>query len=39
MRAAMMLTRRIAQELLGAGTYTRFHQEAVPYPEANRLFE
>jgi 2-methylisocitrate lyase-like PEP mutase family enzyme len=39
MRASMMLTRRIAEELLQKGTYTRFHSEAIPYPEANRLFE
>ena len=39
MRAAMMLTRRIAEELLQKGTYTRFHSDAIPYPEANRLFE
>ena len=39
MRASMMLTRRIAQELLTTGTYTRFHGEAsIPYAEANRLF-
>jgi 2-methylisocitrate lyase-like PEP mutase family enzyme len=38
MRATMMLTRRIAEELLQTGTYTRFHAEAFPYPEANRLF-
>jgi len=39
MRASMMLTRKIAQDLLATGTYTRFHTEAVPYPEANMLFE
>jgi 2-methylisocitrate lyase-like PEP mutase family enzyme len=39
MRATMMLTRRIAEELLQSGTYSRFHAEALPYPEANRLFE
>ncbi len=38
MRASMMLTRRIAEELLQSGTYTRFHGEAIPYPEANQLF-
>ena len=38
MRAAMMLTRRIAEELLQSGTYTRFHDDAIPYAEANRLF-
>jgi 2-methylisocitrate lyase-like PEP mutase family enzyme len=39
MRATMMLTRKIAQDLLATGAYTRFHTEAVPYPEANKLFE
>ena len=39
MRASMMLARRIAEELLHTGTYTRFHSDAVPYAEANRLFE
>ena len=39
MRASMMLTRKIAQDLLATGTYTRFHTDAVPYPEANKLFE
>ena len=39
MRASMMLTRRIAQELLTSGTYIRFHSDAIPYAEANRLFE
>jgi 2-methylisocitrate lyase-like PEP mutase family enzyme len=39
MRATMMLTRRIAEELLQSGTYTRFHSDAIPYPEANKLFE
>ena len=38
MRATMMLTRRIAEELLQSGTYTRFHNDALPYPEANKLF-
>ena len=39
MRASMMLVRRIAVELLQHGTYTRLHAEAIPYPEANKLFE
>jgi 2-methylisocitrate lyase-like PEP mutase family enzyme len=39
MRASMMLTRKIAQDLLTTGTYARFHTDAVPYPEANKLFE
>jgi 2-methylisocitrate lyase-like PEP mutase family enzyme len=38
MRACMMLARDIARELLDHGTYTRFHQRALPYDEANRLF-
>jgi len=39
MRAAMMLTRRIAQDLLGTGTYARIHDDAVPYAQANAMFE
>ena len=39
MRAAMMLTRRIARDLIDTGTYARFHDDAIPYPEANALFE
>lgn len=39
MRATMMLTRRIARELLDRGTYTRFHDDAIPYGEANALFD
>lgn len=39
MRATMMLTRRIADELLQTGTYTRFHADAIGYADANRLFE
>jgi len=39
MRAAMMLTHRIAEELLKQGTYSRFHDDAIAYSEANRLFE
>jgi 2-methylisocitrate lyase-like PEP mutase family enzyme len=38
MRATMMLARRIARELIDRGTYTRFHSDALPYPEANKLF-
>lgn len=38
MRAAMGLTRRMARELLEAGTYSSLHDGAVPYPEANALF-
>lgn len=37
-RAALGLTRRIARELIEAGTYTHFHQGAIAYPEANALF-
>ncbi len=39
MRATMMLTRRIAEELQRTGTYTRFHDDAISYAEANKLFE
>ena len=39
MRASMMLTRRIAEELLQRGTYNRYHDDAIAYSEANRLFE
>ena len=38
MRASMMLVRKIAEELLQAGTYKRFHDDAITYPEANKLF-
>lgn len=38
MRASLMLVRRIARELIDTGTYTRFHDDAIPYPEANALF-
>ena len=38
MRASMMLTRRIAEELQLQGTYKRFHDDAIPYAEANKLF-
>jgi 2-methylisocitrate lyase-like PEP mutase family enzyme len=38
MRASMMLARHIAEDLLSTGTYTRFHEDAIPYAEANRLF-
>jgi 2-methylisocitrate lyase-like PEP mutase family enzyme len=39
MRACMGLTQRIAKELLERGTYSAFTDGAMPYPEANRLFE
>ena len=38
MRATMMLTRRIARDLLATGSYARFHDDAIAYPEANALF-
>jgi len=38
MRATMMLTRRIARDLIDSGSYARFHDDAIPYPEANALF-
>jgi 2-methylisocitrate lyase-like PEP mutase family enzyme len=39
MRASMGLTQRIASELFEHGTYASFTEGAMPYPEANRLFE
>lgn len=39
MRAIMMLTRHIAEELLGSGSYARIHDDAVPYAEANAMFK
>ena len=39
MRASMMLTRQIARDLIDSGTYARFHLDAIPYPEANALFD
>jgi 2-methylisocitrate lyase-like PEP mutase family enzyme len=38
MRASLMLTRRIARDLVDTGTYARFHADAIPYDEANALF-
>ncbi|MEQ1518899.1 MAG: isocitrate lyase/phosphoenolpyruvate mutase family protein [Usitatibacteraceae bacterium] len=38
-RASMMLARRIAEELLEKGTYTRFHGDAIGYADANKLFK
>ena len=38
-RAAMGLTRRIGQELLQSGTYSSLGGDALPYAEANALFE
>jgi 2-methylisocitrate lyase-like PEP mutase family enzyme len=38
-RAALALTRRIAQDLAQSGTYASFQQDAMSYSEANRLFE
>jgi 2-methylisocitrate lyase-like PEP mutase family enzyme len=37
MRAAMGLTRRIAEELRSAGTYLALTEGAIPYAEMNRL--
>ncbi|HTV56538.1 MAG TPA: isocitrate lyase/phosphoenolpyruvate mutase family protein, partial [Terriglobia bacterium] len=39
MRATLALVRRIARELLENGAYTAFTDDAIPYEEANRLFE
>jgi len=39
MRATMGLTERIAKELLERGTYSAFTEGAMPYADANRLFE
>ena len=38
-RAALGLTRRIAQELKASGAYDTLLQGAIPYAEINRLFE
>jgi 2-methylisocitrate lyase-like PEP mutase family enzyme len=38
MRASLMLVRRIARELIETGTYACFHDDAMPYDEANALF-
>jgi 2-methylisocitrate lyase-like PEP mutase family enzyme len=38
MRAALGLTRRIANELRTSGTYGGFPEDTIPSPEANRLF-
>ena len=37
-RAALGLTRRIANELMSAGTYGSFPDDTIPSPEANGLF-
>lgn len=39
MRASMGLTQRIAKELRDQGTYSSMTDGAMPYPEANRLFQ
>ena len=39
MRATMGLTRQIAQELRTRGIYEKMLEGAIPYAEANRLFE
>ena len=36
MRASMMLTRRIARDLIDSGTYARFHDDAIPYRKRTR---
>jgi 2-methylisocitrate lyase-like PEP mutase family enzyme len=38
-RAALALTRRIANELLQNGTYRGFHENSIAYAELNKLFE
>jgi len=38
MRAAMMLARRIGEELVSTGTYTRFQSDTIPYAQVNELF-
>jgi len=37
-RAALGLTRRIADELKSTGTYASFPEDTIPFPEANRMF-
>ena len=37
-RAALKLARTIADELLGPGTYSSYHDTSLPYAEANALF-
>ena len=37
-RAALGLTRRIANELKSTGTYASFPEDTIPFPEANRMF-
>ena len=39
MRASLGVTRRIAQELKASGTYTALLEGAMPFAEANALFE
>jgi 2-methylisocitrate lyase-like PEP mutase family enzyme len=36
-RAALTVTRRVAEELLGPGTYTSFTRDTLSYAEVNRL--
>ena len=38
-RAMLGLARRVARELLDQGCYGSFHQGAIPYADANRLFD
>ena len=39
MRAALALLRRIARELLDAGTYTCMTSDTLSYSEVNQMFE
>jgi 2-methylisocitrate lyase-like PEP mutase family enzyme len=38
-RAALAVAQRVARELHGDGTYAAYSEDAVPYAEANRLFD
>lgn len=38
MRACLQRARRIASELVATGTYASFHDDTIPYDEANALF-
>ncbi len=38
-RAALALTSRIAEELLGPGTYEAIQRHTIPYEQANKIFE
>jgi len=39
MRATLALTRRIATELLGAGTYEGFLRDTLSHAEVKRMFD